>query len=66
MAKIKNVSPFGDLYVPALGFEIKFGETVDVPDEIASSLLEQPFNWQAGDGKKQSEPVLATDTQEEK
>lgn len=66
MAKIKNVCPLGDLYVPELGFEIKFGETVEVPDEMAARMLEAPFNWSAGDDKKQPEPVPATDTQEEK
>jgi len=49
MAKIKNVSPIGDLDVPALGLTIKAGETVDVADEFAASLLEQPTNWAPAD-----------------
>ena len=59
MAFIKNVSPFGDLEVPALGMSILAGETVDVPDEIAQSLLEQPFHWASGDSKKSTTTVSA-------
>ena len=59
MAFIKNVSPFGDLEVPALGMSILAGETVDVPDEIAQSLLEQPFHWASGDSKKSTITVSA-------
>jgi len=67
MAKIKNVCPLGDLYVPELGLEIKFGETVEVPDELAARMIEAPFNWSSGDSKKSSpEPVATTETQEEK
>jgi len=48
MAKIKNVSPIGDLVIPALGnLVVKAGESVDVSDEAAASLLEQPSNWVA-------------------
>jgi len=67
MAKIKNVSPFGDLYLPALDLNVKAGEVIDVPDELAANLLEQPFNWSAGESKKQSTPesVATTETQEE-
>jgi hypothetical protein len=68
VAKVKNVSPFGDLYVPALGIEIKSGETVEVPDELAANMLEQPFNWSAGDSTKTTstpEPVATADIQEE-
>ena len=67
MAKIKNVCPLGDLYVPELGIEIKFGETVEVPDEMAARMLEAPFNWSSGDSKKTSpDSVTSTDIQEEK
>jgi hypothetical protein len=67
MAKIKNVCPLGDLYVPELGLEIKFGETVEVPDELAARMIEAPFNWISGDSKKSSpEPVATAETQEEK
>jgi len=67
MAKIKNVCPLGDLFVPELGIEIKFGEVVDVPDEMATRMLEAPFNWSAGESKKSNpDPVAATETQGEK
>jgi hypothetical protein len=50
MAKIKNMSPLGDLIIPALGnLFVKAGESVDVSDEAAASLLEQTVNWAAAD-----------------
>lgn len=49
MAKIKNVSPLGDLSVPALGLTVKAGDVVEVTDEAAASLLEQTENWVAAD-----------------
>jgi hypothetical protein len=65
--KIKNVCPLGDLYVPELGIEIKFNETVEVPDDMAVRMLEAPFNWASGDSKKQSpNPVTMTDLEKEK
>lgn len=66
MAKIKNVSPIGDLFVPALGIDVALGETVDVPDELAASLLEQPANWVSGDSKKEtSTPATVADSEGE-
>jgi len=49
MAKIKNVSPLGDLVIPALGLTVNAGQTVDVADDAAASLLEQTINWVAAD-----------------
>ena len=50
MAKIKNISPLGDLIIPVLNnLIVKAGETVDVSTEAAASLLEQPDNWVASD-----------------
>lgn len=46
MPKIKNVSPFGDLDVPLLGRVVAAGETVEVTDEQAEALLQQPDNYQ--------------------
>lgn len=46
MPKIKNVSPFGDLDVPLLGRVIAAGESVEVTDEQAEVLLQQPDNYQ--------------------
>jgi hypothetical protein len=57
MAKIKNVSPFGDLDVPSLGIIVKLGESVDVSDEAAASLLEQPIHWAAGDSAPVAQPT---------
>ena len=46
MATITNISPLGDLIIPALNtLLVKAGESVDVSDEAAASLLEQPSNW---------------------
>jgi hypothetical protein len=49
--KVKNVSPLGDLVVPALNLVVKAGDVVDVSEEAATSLLEQPANWAPGDAK---------------
>ena len=49
MAKIKNVSPLGDLAVPTLGLEVKAGAIVEVADEEAALLLAQTENWIAAD-----------------
>ncbi len=49
MAKIKNISPLGDLYIPSLGLEVKAGATVDVADDAAELLLAQTDNWTAAD-----------------
>ena len=49
MAKIKNISPLGDLSIPSLGLDVKAGASVDVSDEAAASLLAQPDNWAAAD-----------------
>ena len=45
MAKIKNVSPFGDLFVPLLGIDFKAGSIVEVTDEQAKVLLAQEDNF---------------------
>jgi hypothetical protein len=67
MAKIKNVCPLGDLYVPELGMDVMFNEVVEVSDEMAARMLEAPFNWASGDSKKQSpNPVATADLNEEK
>jgi hypothetical protein len=49
MAKIKNVSSLGDLNIPALGLDVLAGETIDVSDDVAASLLEQSVNWISGE-----------------
>ena len=49
MAKIKNISPLGDLEIPSLGLVVKAGESVEVADEAAASLLAQTDVWAAAD-----------------
>lgn len=49
MAKIKNISTVGDLYVPAADLTVKAGATAEVADELATSLLEQSVNWAPAD-----------------
>jgi hypothetical protein len=49
MAKIKNVSPLGDLIIPSLDIEVKAGAIIEVSDEAAASLLAQTDNWAAAD-----------------
>ena len=52
MAKVKNVSG-EDRWVPALQREVKAGELIDVDDaDLASSLGEQPANWEVRADKK--------------
>jgi hypothetical protein len=64
MAKFKNISPLGDLYIPALGQEVAFGEAVEVADEeVASSMRDQAGIWQevSGDSKStKSNPDAAS------
>lgn len=49
MPKIKNISPLGELYVPSLNLTVKAGESAEVSEEAAASLLEQTDNWAAAD-----------------
>lgn len=50
MAKIKNISPLGDLVIPSLGITVPANSTFDVADaSVAASLLEQTSNWAAAD-----------------
>ena len=44
---IRNVSPLGALYVPALNLTVGAGEVVTVRDALGSDLCDQPDNWQA-------------------
>lgn len=46
MPFITNVSPLGDLVVPAFSLTVLAGQSVEVTDEQAQSLLAQPDNWQ--------------------
>jgi hypothetical protein len=49
MPRIKNVSPLGELYVPSFNLTVKAGETAEVSEEAAASLLQQTDNWAAAD-----------------
>ena len=64
MAKVKNTSPHGDLFLPALGIEVAFGETIDVADDLAASLLEQSFHWSQGDSTTAPAPAEASTSTE--
>jgi len=62
MATITNISPLGDLIIPALNnLIVKAGESVDVSDEAAASLLEQSCNW-ASSAAPASAPKDSTPT----
>jgi len=57
MATVTNISPLGDLIIPALNnLIVKAGESVEVSDEAAASLLEQSENWAAS---KKSTPTTS-------
>ena len=63
---IQNVNPMGDVEVPALGKVVKAKEIVEVPDEIATGLLEQVGNWVAASAKKSgSDTPTVTDNKGE-
>lgn len=63
MAKIKNISALGDLYVPAGDITVKAGATVDVADELATALLTQTDNWAPADAAANSiAPKTTPDT----
>lgn len=49
MAKIKNISALGDLFIPALNLTVKAGQSVEVADDAAASLLEQTDTWAPAD-----------------
>lgn len=63
MATITNISPLGDLIIPALNnLIVKSGESVDVSDEAAASLLEQTGNWASSNAAPTAAPVDSTPT----
>jgi hypothetical protein len=45
MARIRNVSAIGALEIPDLGVVVEHGDEIEVTDEVARSLAEQPANW---------------------
>ena len=63
MATVTNISPLGDLIIPALNnLIVKAGESVEVSDEAAASLLEQTSNWSASKAAPTAAPVDSTPT----
>lgn len=46
MTKFKNISPLGDLDVPALFTVVKGGAVVDVPAELADGFARQTDVWE--------------------
>jgi hypothetical protein len=58
MATITNISPIGDLVIPALNnLVVKAGESAEVSDEAAASLLEQTSNWASAKDAKVAAPA---------
>ena len=63
MAKIKNISPLGEVIIPALNdLVVGAGAIVDVSDEAAASLLEQTGNWASSNAAPTAAPVDSTPT----
>jgi len=50
--KLTYTGPYDEVEIPSAGVVCKRGETVDVPDELGKSLLEQADNWRAKAGPK--------------
>lgn len=48
MKTLKNISPIGTMFIPALGITVELGQTFKVEDDaIADSLLEQSESFEA-------------------
>jgi hypothetical protein len=45
--RLRNISPLGDLTIPALGLTVAADETFDVDIDLAQQLLEQDSNFTA-------------------
>lgn len=52
MTRIMYVGDSPEAYVVALDGIVPHGVAIDVDDDIAAALLEQPGNWQPADTKK--------------
>lgn len=46
MPRITYTGPHDEVEIPSAGVVCKRGESVEVPDELGKSLLEQADNWQ--------------------
>ena len=54
--KLTYTGPHDEVEIPSAGVVCKRGESVEVPEELGASLLEQADNWQ---------PVKATTSKKE-
>ena len=64
MAKLKNISPLGDLDVPVLGRTVKEGETVEISDDLVDGFKDQTSTWELTvSSSKKSTPESAAPTQ---
>ena len=50
--KVTYVGEHDEVEVPDARVLVKQGETVDVPDDIGASLIEQESNWKAAGAKR--------------
>ena len=49
MKTVRYVGPFAEVeieHTPGVWVAVEHGQTVDVSDRVASSLLDQPDNWE--------------------
>lgn len=51
LVSVVYIGPHAEVEVPAAGIVAKNGEPVDVPEDIAKSLLKQEDNWAAPTAK---------------
>jgi len=60
---IRNISPLGDLIIPALGIDVAADAVFSVNDQaIAASLLEQSENFIAANEKTPKSPAATVPT----
>ena len=64
MPTIRNVSPVGDLDVPLLRKIVARGESVEVTDDQAKTLLDQATNWESVATHLEEVADVPTDTVE--
>lgn len=58
--RFKNISPLGDLEVPALGRIVQAKETVEIPEEIAPSFAAQTAVWKPIKTRQTDAPAAET------
>jgi hypothetical protein len=51
LVSVVYVGPYPEVEVPAAGIVAKHGEPVDVPEDVAKSLLTQTDSWAAPKAK---------------